>query len=208
MMDTLLKDHPFIPIATVDSVDDACWLANVLLKNDINIVEITLRTPVALEAVTVLRQEFKELSVGVGTVTTVDELTDSLKAGANFAVSPGFMPFMVTQAEMYSLPFLPGIATVSEAMQAKSLGLKAVKVYPIESLGGVIYLKALHAVLPTLSFCPTGGIHESNCQDYAALPFVRSLGMSQLASKAFIANQDERAMSQLIKQCRENIQEV
>lgn len=202
MIDDMLANHSLIPVATLDSVEDACWLAKVLLNHNIRIIEVTMRTKCALDVVKVLKQEFKDLLVGVGTVVNVDDLSSVCKAGADFAVSPGFLPFMVTQAQMYSLPFMPAVSTVSEAMQALSLGLKLVKVYPVECLGGVDYLSSLHAVLPDMQFCPTGGINESNCHAYQSLCYVKSIGMSSLASKTHIHRRDEKGLSQLLQQCQ------
>lgn len=202
MIDKLLANHPLIPIASFNSIEDACWLADLLLKNNIRVIEVTLRTKIALDAIKVLKQEFKDLLVGAGTVINVDDLSSVCKAGADFAVSPGFMPFMVTQAQMYSLPYMPGVSTVSEAMQAMSLGLNIVKVYPITSLGGVDFLAALHAVLPDLKLCPTGGINSSNVKQYRDLPFVKSVGMSQLAAKPLIEAKDKTTLSAVIEQCR------
>lgn len=200
MIHELLANHPLIPIASLDSVEDACWLAEVLLKNNIRIIEVTMRTPVALDAVKVLKQEFKELVVGLGTVINVDDLSSVCKAGADFAVSPGFLPFMVTQAQMYSLPYMPAVSTISEAMQAISLGSKMVKVYPASCLGGGDYLSALNVVLPELSLCPTGGINGSNIDQYRALSFVKSIGMSQLANAQFIKDRNETGLSTIIQQ--------
>ncbi len=190
MMKNILDRCPLIPVLTVNSVQDGYFKTKILSDLGWEVIEITLRTKAALSTIKELSKEFPHIKFGAGTVTTVSILEDAYGSGASFAVSPGFNPAMVSMANIYGFPYMPGIATTSEAMQAFDLGINVMKCFPVVALGGLSYLKALHTVLPDIYFCPTGGINHNNYKDYLALPFVPSVGLSALMPDELVVKND------------------
>jgi 2-dehydro-3-deoxyphosphogluconate aldolase/(4S)-4-hydroxy-2-oxoglutarate aldolase len=186
----LLTRAPVIPVLTIDRVVDAVPLARALLAGGLPVIEVTLRTPVALDAVAAIIAEVPQAVVGIGTVTDIPEIRLALSAGAKFLVSPGTPPELAAALARAPVPALPGCATVSEAMALAGLGFAVLKFFPAEAAGGVAFLKAIAAPLPNVRFCPTGGIDQRNAAAYLALPNVIAVGGSWVAPKEAIAAGD------------------
>jgi 2-dehydro-3-deoxyphosphogluconate aldolase / (4S)-4-hydroxy-2-oxoglutarate aldolase len=186
----LLTRAPVIPVLTIDRVVDAVPLARALLAGGLPVIEVTLRTPVALDAVAAIIAEVAQAAVGIGTVTDIPEIRLALSAGAKFLVSPGTPPELAAALARAPVPALPGCATVSEAMALAGLGFAVLKFFPAEAAGGVAFLKAIAAPLPNVRFCPTGGIDQRNAAAYLALPNVIAVGGSWVAPKEAIAAGD------------------
>ena len=174
----ILKAGPVIPVVTIDDAAQAPGLARALLAGGIRVIEITLRTPAALDAVRAIRDRVPDTIVGIGTLLDEAQIACAVKAGAVFAVSPGFDPALVAPVKAAGLAYLPGIQTVSEAMAARRAGLDTLKFFPAKAAGGTYALDQIRPVLPDLAFCPTGGIGADDAPAYLALPNVLCVGGS------------------------------
>ncbi|SCK11287.1 bifunctional 4-hydroxy-2-oxoglutarate aldolase/2-dehydro-3-deoxy-phosphogluconate aldolase [Vogesella sp. LIG4] len=186
----LLRQSPVMPVIVVNDAAVAVDLARALVAGGIRTLEITLRTKAALAAMRRIRDEVPDALVGAGTVRTRAHLEAALDAGAQFGLSPGLTPELAAAARASGVPFIPGVATASEAMRAQDEGFDILKLFPAEAVGGIKLLKALAGPLPELRFCPTGGIDASNAANYLALPNVLAVGGSWLTPEAAIAAQD------------------
>ena len=169
---------PVSPVLTVTQVEHAAPLARALVAGGLRVIEVTLRTPVALAVIAAMRGAAPDAIVGVGTLTRPEELTAAERAGAQFGVSPGFSPDIVAAASSVGYPLLPGVMTPSELMAARAAGFTALKLFPADQAGGVGMLRALHAPFPDIAFCPTGGITALTAPDYLSLPNVPCVGGS------------------------------
>lgn len=181
---------PVIPVLVIKQLEHAVPLAQALYNGGLKVLEITLRTPVALEAISAIRDHLPDAIVGAGTVIDSKTLMASDKAGAQFLVSPGTNDSLLSAAKYSAVPLLPGVATPSEAMQLLEQGFSALKFFPAEAAGGVAMLKSIGGPLPQLDFCPTGGINPVNAPDYLDLPNVRCVGGSWMAPEKLIAAED------------------
>jgi 2-dehydro-3-deoxyphosphogluconate aldolase/(4S)-4-hydroxy-2-oxoglutarate aldolase len=181
-MNTLeLADHgPVIPVIVLDRVEDAVPLAHALLDGGVKVLEVTLRTPVALRCVEAIARDVPEAIVGVGTVRRIADVQASLDAGARFAVSPGYTPEIGRACREAGLPLLPGVATSSEVMAANADGLHFLKFFPATAAGGLPLLKAWASPFHDVVFCPTGGITVETAPQFLALPNVKVCGGSWL----------------------------
>jgi 2-dehydro-3-deoxyphosphogluconate aldolase/(4S)-4-hydroxy-2-oxoglutarate aldolase len=186
----LLSRAPVIPVLTIERVADAVPLARALVAGGLPVLEITLRTTVALDAVIRIAAKVPDAVVGLGTVTQVPDIRTALASGARFLVSPGTPPELADALARAPVPVLPGCATVSEAMALATLGFSVLKFFPAESSGGIAFLKAIAAPLPHIRFCPTGGIDPCNAAAYLALPNVIAVGGSWVAPQDAIAAGD------------------
>jgi len=175
---------PVVPVLTVPSAEAAVPLARALVAGGLPALEITLRTEAALEAVRRIAAEVPDAVPGVGTVTAPEEFAAARAAGARFAVSPGFDAVLAAASD--GLPWLPGIATASEAMTARRAGFRLLKFFPAEAMGGTATLKAFAGPFADLTFCPTGGIGQANAGDYLALGNVVCVGGSWPAPAAAV----------------------
>ncbi|MBU2089607.1 MAG: bifunctional 4-hydroxy-2-oxoglutarate aldolase/2-dehydro-3-deoxy-phosphogluconate aldolase [Alphaproteobacteria bacterium] len=196
-LETLLKGVPVIPVLAIRDLAQAVPLARALVAGGLPVLEITLRTPAALEAIRAIKGEVEGALVGVGTVLRPDDLDRAAAAGAVFAVSPGLTEDLARAALAGPLPLLPGTATASEMMRARELGFTAVKFFPAAQAGGPAALKAVAPVLPEMRFCPTGGVSAANMAEYLALPNVFCVGGSWVAPDAAIAAGDWQAITVL-----------
>lgn len=196
----LLAYSPVMPVIVIQDTESAVDLARALVAGGIRSLEITLRSPAALDAIRVIRDQVPDALVGVGTVRTPSQLEAALQAGACFGVSPGLTPALAQSAQSAGIPFLPGVATASEAMQAADWGFNVQKLFPAEAVGGAALLKAWHGPLPDLMFCPTGGIHAGNAASYLALPNVGCVGGSWLTPAQAVVNRDWDVITQLARQ--------
>jgi 2-dehydro-3-deoxyphosphogluconate aldolase/(4S)-4-hydroxy-2-oxoglutarate aldolase len=193
----LLATTPVVPVLAIDSIDDALPLARALVAGGLPVLEITLRTPAALEIIRAIGDEIDDAMVGAGTVLTPEQYRDAVRAGARFVVSPGATPALLDVAEASSVPFLPGAATSSEVMGLLERGYGCLKFFPAEPSGGVAFLQALAAPLPGARFCPTGGIDVARASAYLDLPNVVCIGGSWVAPRDAVAAGDWAAVTRL-----------
>lgn len=182
----LFKQATVIPVLTIERVEDAVPLARALVAGGVRVLEVTLRTPVAIEAAKAIMAHVPEAIVGIGTILNGDDLARAEDVGAQFGISPGATPEPLKVAAANGLPFAPGIATASELMLALSHGFNLVKFFPAEQSGGIKTLRALAGPFPDVRFCPTGGIGEANAAAWLAEPNVVAGGGSWLCPAAYI----------------------
>lgn len=199
----LIKTKTVIPVLKIERLEDAVPLARALISGGLNVLEVTMRTNVALEAARAMIDACPDAIVGIGTVTDPDALESANNTGAHFIVSPGTTPALLSAAAKTSVPFLPGIATVSEAIAAHSAGFSELKLFPAGVLGGTAMLKGLYPVLPGIRFCPTGGITPENAGSYLALENVFAIGGSWLAPEDLVQKQDWSAIKELAAKAAE-----
>lgn len=184
----LLRRARVIPVLTITDRRQAVPLARALCQGGLPVLEVTLRTPAAEDAARAIMAEVPEAVVGLGTLLVPADVERAVALGARFAVSPGATPELLAAAASSRLPFLPGVATPSEAMRARDAGFTLQKFFPAEAAGGVTALRGLAAPLHDLRFCPTGGIGPQNVRDYLALPNVIAAGGSWLAPEGELAS--------------------
>ena len=187
-MNTLeLAAHgPVIPVIVLHRLADAVPLARALVAGGIQVLEVTLRTPVALACMQAIAREVPEAIVGAGTVRSVSDVQAALDAGCQFAVSPGYTPAVGQDCLQRGLPLLPGVATASEVMMAQADGYHFLKFFPATAAGGIPMLKALAGPFPDVMFCPTGGITLQTAPQFLALPNVKVCGGSWLTPQEAI----------------------
>lgn len=196
----LLRRAAVVPVLTIADARHAVPLARALCDGGLTVLEVTLRTAAAAEATRAIIAEVPQAIVGLGTLLAPADVDRALALGARFAVSPGATPALLQAAAAAGLPFMPGVATASEAMQAREHGFTVLKFFPAGASGGVALLKSLAAPLPDLAFCPTGGIDARNLGDYLALPNVVAVGGSWIAPAAEVA---AGAWSRITERARE-----
>ncbi|TCO52661.1 bifunctional 4-hydroxy-2-oxoglutarate aldolase/2-dehydro-3-deoxy-phosphogluconate aldolase [Actinocrispum wychmicini] len=196
----LLDLSPVIPVVVIEDVADAAPLAEALLAGGIRVIEVTLRTPAALDAIAAIHASVPDIVLGAGTVTSPEQAEQAVSAGSSFLVTPGTTPDVLDACFATGLPFLPGAGTVSEAMRLAERGLTALKFFPAEAAGGVDYLKSVAGPLPGLRFCPTGGISLATAPRYLALPNVGCVGGSWLTPKNAVAAKDFGRIEALAKE--------
>jgi 2-dehydro-3-deoxyphosphogluconate aldolase/(4S)-4-hydroxy-2-oxoglutarate aldolase len=177
------KGAPVIPVLTIERAADAVPLARALVKGGLPVLEITLRTEAALEALRLIAAEVKGAVVGAGTVLNTGQLKQATQAGAQFVVSPGCTPALAQAVKASGMPFLPGVQTVSEAMALAEQGFRLLKFFPADMSGGLGWLKAVAAPLAGLRFCPTGGVNAETAPAYLTLGNVACVGGSWVAPK-------------------------
>jgi len=188
--DELVAYGPVIPVIVLQRVADAVPLARALVAGGVRVLEVTLRTPVALACMEAIAKAVPEAIVGAGTVRTVDDVLAARNAGCHFAVSPGYVSVVGAACRKMELPLLPGVATASEVMAASSDGHGFLKFFPATAAGGIPMLKALAGPFPDVVFCPTGGITPETAPQFLALPNVRVCGGSWLTPADAIDAQD------------------
>ena len=199
-LERILRASPVMPVLAIDRLDQALPLAEALLSGGIATLEITLRTPVALEAIRCIRRAFPDAYVGAGTVTTPEALRQVAEAGASFAVSPGLTRPLLEAAASSAIPLLPGVMTPTEVMTAMDAGFRFLKLFPAEQAGGIPMLKALAGPFKELRFCPTGGIGPASAPAYLAQPNVLCVGGSWLTPRAMLEAGDWRAIEALARE--------
>lgn len=195
----ILKAGPVMPVIVLHELKHAVPLAQALVAGGIRVLEVTMRTPVALDCVRAIRAAVPDAIVGVGTVTSPSDVLAAITAGAQFAVSPGATPALLDAVNKSGLPFLPGTMTPSEVMAARDAGFRALKLFPAQPAGGIPLLKALASVFSDVLFCPTGGIDAASAHGYLALPNVACVGGSWLAPQPLIAAGDWDGIAELAK---------
>ena len=182
----LFKSACVIPVLTIERLEDAVPLARALVAGGVRVLEVTLRTPVAIEAAKAILSEVPDAIVGIGTILTASDLARAEALGGKFGISPGSTADLLEAANASELPFAPGIATASELMLARAYGFNLVKFFPAEQSGGIKALRALAGPFPDTRFCPTGGIGEANAGSWLAEPNVVAVGGSWVCPAADI----------------------
>jgi 2-dehydro-3-deoxyphosphogluconate aldolase/(4S)-4-hydroxy-2-oxoglutarate aldolase len=195
----VLDLSPVIPVIVVHKLEHAAPLARALYAGGLKVLEVTLRTPVALAAVQAMRRAVPEAIVGVGTLTRAEEFAAAAEAGAQFGVSPGLTPELAVAARQVSFPLLPGVMTPTEVIAARGQGYTALKLFPAMQAGGVGMLKALASPFSDVVFCPTGGITRETAPSFLALPNVVCVGGSWVLPQEHIDSGNWSAIEALAK---------
>lgn len=196
----VLRAGPVIPVIVIEALAQAIPLAKALVAGGVRVLEVTLRTPVALAAIRAIAREVPEAIVGAGTLTRPEDFTEARDAGARFGVSPGLTPALVEAARESGLPLLPGVMTPSDVIAARLAGFRELKLFPAQQAGGVGMLQALAGPFPDATFCPTGGIAAETAPEFLALPNVACVGGSWLTPKAALTAGDWGAITALARQ--------
>jgi len=202
---SLVKSATVIPVLTIERLEHAVPLARALVAGGVRMLEVTLRTPVAIEAAKAMIAEVPDAIVGIGTILNPDDLKRTEALGAKFGISPGATPELLKAAAASDLPFAPGIATASELMQALAHGFDLVKFFPAEQSGGIKALRALAGPFPNIRVCPTGGIGEANAASWLAEPNVLAVGGSWLCPAADIRSGNWAGISAMCAQAMKTL---
>ncbi|MFI7286524.1 bifunctional 4-hydroxy-2-oxoglutarate aldolase/2-dehydro-3-deoxy-phosphogluconate aldolase [Streptomyces anulatus] len=187
---SVLDLAPVVPVVVLHDAADAVPLARALVAGGLPAIEVTLRTPAALESIRAMAAEVPGAVVGAGTVISPEHVRDTVDAGARFLVSPGWTDALLEAMKASGVPFLPGVSTTSEVVALLERGVREMKFFPAEAAGGTAYLKALSAPLPQARFCPTGGISLASAPSYLALPNVGCVGGSWMVPGDAVAAKD------------------
>jgi len=204
-IDDILARSPVIPVIVVDRIEQAVPLAEALVEGGLPVLEVTLRSEIAMQAVREIARAVDGAIVGVGTLTRPAQFAEALDAGAEFAVSPGLTDELAAAGRDAGLPFLPGVFTPSEVMYAQQQGFHALKLFPAQQAGGIGMLKALAGPLPAVRFCPTGGIGAGNFADFLELPNVACVGGSWVCPAEAIESHDWRRIAGLASAVHETL---
>ena len=195
----LMQVAPVIPVIVIDDLAHAVPMARALCEGGIRVLEVTLRTPPALDAVRAIAREVPDAIVGVGTVTSASQFAEAKDAGARFAVSPGFTAELAFAARGAGMPLLPGVMTPADVISALGHGFRQLKFFPAQQAGGIAMLKALGGPFPEVRFCPTGGISVETAPQFLALPNVVCVGGSWLTPKDLLAKGDWAGVNTLAR---------
>ncbi len=201
-----LEEAQLVPVVTIDSKETAKPLADLLLSVGISVIEVTLRTPEALEAIRCISDEFPEMTVGAGSVRDAGHVNLAQDAGAQFLVSPGFSELLIEKASEANSVLIPGAATPAEVLQLYHLGFDFIKFFPAELSGGVSMIKAISAPLPEISFFPTGGISETTVLDYLKLEQVVCVGGSWFLDTRALKDSDFETVRSGLERALQDIQ--
>ncbi len=204
----LFKQATIIPVLTIDRLEDAVPLAKALVAGGVRVLEVTLRTEVAIPAAKAIMADVPEAIVGVGTILNAADLARAEALGAKFGISPGATPDLLAAAAASALPFAPGIATASDLMQALAHGFDLVKFFPAEQSGGIKALRALAGPFPDVRFCPTGGIGEANAAAWLGEPNVVAVGGSWLCPAADIRSANWAGISAICRRTMNSLKPV
>ncbi|MFI2504966.1 bifunctional 4-hydroxy-2-oxoglutarate aldolase/2-dehydro-3-deoxy-phosphogluconate aldolase [Streptomyces sp. NPDC018972] len=187
---SVLDLAPVVPVVVLEDAADAVPLARALAAGGLPAIEVTLRTPAALDAIRAIAGEVPEAVVGAGTVITPVQVGEAVAAGARFLVSPGWTDVLLEAMRASGVPFLPGVSTTSEVVALLERGVREMKFFPAQAAGGTAYLRSLAGPLPQARFCPTGGIGPDSAPDYLALPNVGCVGGSWMLPADAVAARD------------------
>lgn len=202
-LDSICLKAEIIPVITIERLEDAVPIGRALVEGGLPVLEITLRTACALEAIKRIREALPGASIGVGTVLTPAQYRQAEQVGADFVVTPGTTEALYRYGVSSPVPMLPGVSTVSELMTGWQYGYRRFKFFPAEASGGAKALKAFGAPIPEARFCPTGGITVDNAEDYLSLPNVMCVGGSWLTPKTLIEAEDWAGIRELARQAAE-----
>ena len=205
LMGRLFESCPVVPVLTISTLDEALPLASAIVMGGIRVLEVTLRTSCAFDAISLIREEIPDAIVGGGTVTSVSHLERLKEAGAHFAVSPGLTVELLRRAKELGIPYLPGVSSVSEMMIGLNEGYDFFKFFPAAAVGGVPALKSFQGPFSDVRFCPTGGINEENFRSYLDLPNTLCVGGSWLAPKDLIKSRDWNKIASMSKSLTESL---
>jgi len=205
--EAILKQGPIVPVIVIKKIEQAVPLAKALVNGGIKVLEVTLRTECAVDAIRLIAQEVPEAIVGAGTVINAKQLADVSQAGAQFAISPGLTDELLAAAVQGNIPLIPGISTVSELMLGMNYGLKEFKFFPAEANGGVKALKAIAGPFSQVRFCPTGGISLANYRDYLALESVLCIGGSWIVPEDALNTGNYEKITQLAQEAIQGTQD-
>lgn len=214
MFNETLRSHlqrsGVVAVLVIDDPADAVPAARALLEGGVDCMELTLRTPAAMEALHRIRKEVPEMIAGVGTILTPEQVGEVAAAGASFGVAPGMNPRVVMEAKQAGLPFAPGICTPSDIEAALECGCRVLKFFPAEPLGGMGYLKSIAAPYAHLglSFIPLGGVDAENAESYLREPNILALGGSWIAPRDLIRKRDWPAITQRAQQVAEIVKKT
>jgi len=197
-----------LPVIAVPSVESAVPLADAFVRGGIRAIEVTLRTPWALEAISRIRQVYPDMAIGAGTILDARQIAAARAAGADFLVAPGLDPELVRAAQDAGIPVVPGVTNPTEITAAVKLGLKVLKFFPAEISGGVAALTLYHGPFPDVTFVPTGGMTLENIGSYLAKPFVAACGGSFMAKGADIKAGDWEKISSTCRTCVHIVREA
>ncbi len=199
----ILTTGPVVPVIVVNKLEHAVPMAKALVAGGVRVLEVTLRTPVAMEALRLMIKEVPDAIVGAGTVINTQQLQEVTEAGAQFVISPGITEPLLKAAVEGPVPLIPGITTVSELMTGMDYGLREFKFFPAEANGGVKALQAIGGPFPQVRFCPTGGISPANYRDYLALKSVLCIGGSWLVPNDALESGDWDRITRLAREAVE-----
>lgn len=196
----IMNASPVIPVMVINQLEQAVPLANALVEGGLKVLEITLRTPVALDAIKKIKTEVPEAIVGTGTVINLETLKQAIDVGSEFLVSPGVTEDLIDAVLRAGIPILPGVTSPSEVMRLMEKGITQMKFFPAEAAGGIPMLKSIGGPLPQVTFCPTGGINPKNAADYLALKNVACVGGSWMAPSDLVDASDWDEITQRAEQ--------
>lgn len=196
---TLLKYSKIVPVVIIDDPESAVALAETLVDAGLNTIEVTLRTPLAMQAIEKIASAVPEALLGAGSIRQASQFEQAKSAGARFAVSPGASEILLDAAVASEMPFVPGAVTASEAIRLQEREYSLLKFFPAELAGGTKMLKALGAPLPEARFMPTGGITVELAGEYLALPNVSCIGGSWITPAELLANKDFKAIGKIAR---------
>lgn len=208
MRKILQQAAPLLPVLQIGDSSHAVPLARALYAGGMQVIEVTLRTRAALAAISLIRQQVPEVMVGAGTVTSTQQLQQAAAAGAQFMVSPGFSPALSSLAREMQLPYLPGVLTPSEVLQAQELGHDCCKLFPANSSDSLGLLDSLHSPFAQMRFCPTGGISEQNMNDFLCKPNVLCCGGSWLAPVELVEQEQWNKIKEISRQAKAAAQDA
>ncbi|MGN8398807.1 bifunctional 4-hydroxy-2-oxoglutarate aldolase/2-dehydro-3-deoxy-phosphogluconate aldolase [Helicobacter pylori] len=195
----VLQISPIVPVVVIENIKDAVPLAQSLIEGGIPIIEVTLRSSCALEAIELIAKNVPKMHVGAGTILNLTQLEQAQNRGAEFLISPGLTPSLLEYAKKKDMPLIPGVSSSSEVMQALELGYNALKFFPAEYCGGVKLLNAFNGPFKGVKFCPTGGISADNMRSYLNLENVLCVGGSWLTPKDLIQNKEWDKITEICK---------
>lgn len=196
---SVLDLAPVVPVVVIEDAGDAVPLAQALVAGGLPAIEVTLRTPAALEAIGEIAREVPGAVVGAGTVIRPGQVAEAVAAGSRFLVSPGWTDVLLEAMRASGVPFLPGVSTASEVVALLERGVREMKFFPAQAAGGTAYLKSLSGPLPQARFCPTGGIGPASAPDYLALPNVGCVGGSWMLPQDALAARDWGRVEELAR---------
>ncbi|MFG2768876.1 bifunctional 4-hydroxy-2-oxoglutarate aldolase/2-dehydro-3-deoxy-phosphogluconate aldolase [Streptomyces sp. NPDC048350] len=200
---SVLDLAPVVPVVVIEDAADAVPLARALVAGGLPAIEVTLRTPAALDAIRAIAAEVPDAVVGAGTVISAAAVADVVGAGARFLVSPGWTESLLDAMRSAGVPFLPGVSTTSEVVSLLERGVREMKFFPAEAAGGVPYLKSLSGPLPQARFCPTGGISLGSAPSYLSLPNVGCVGGTWMLPADALAARDWARVESLAREAAE-----
>ena len=199
LFSTLIGKQTLLPIIQANSVSQGLAIAKAMSAANIGLVEVVLRTEASLDVIKAIKQELPELKVGAGTVTDAETLAQALAAGSDFIITPTISANLLTHLVNCPVAVLPGVSTASDILLAKEFGYQEVKLFPASLSGGAPFLKAMGAVFKDISFCPTGGINQSNQAQYLSLANVFAVGGTWIAQADWVENEDWSKITQACK---------